>query len=263
MSRNCWKRYNELTGVVVKKIVVLVPIHQAELNETERFSLDYSVARLHGHDILFIGPSSLERHYYSERYGEIAFMSFDDAYFASIEGYNRLLLSTQFYQRFAQYEYILILQTDAIILRDELGYWCAQPFDYVGAPWPDGYELFVNAGRFEGCNGKLVKVYVGNGGLSLRRVGKCLSLLKEFDGIVEVFERTGSSEDLFFSVMGALSGDFIIPNEMIASRFSLELKPSYYVTVNGGRLPMGGHAWWKYEPEFWRGHLAEPVDNFS
>ena len=98
-------------------------------------------------------------------------------------------------------------------------------------------------------------MHVGNGGLSLRRIKKCLSLLEEFREIVQVFEQTGSSEDLFFSVMGALSGDFVIPNEMTASRFSLELKPSYYFDVNGGKLPMGGHAWWKYEPEFWQTYL--------
>jgi hypothetical protein len=53
----------------------------------------------------------------------------------------------------------------------------------------------------------------------------------------------------------SLSNDFVIPNEITASRFSMELQPSYYYAVNGGHLPMGGHAWWKYEPQFWRPHL--------
>lgn len=56
--------------------------------------------------------------------------------------------------------------------------------------------------------------------------------------------------------MGALSADFVIPNEITASRFSLELKPSYYFAVNGGKLPMAGHAWWKYEPQFWQNLLS-------
>jgi hypothetical protein len=241
----------------MQSVIVLIPIYKTELDPLETYSLDRSLASLVGREVRFIGPSGLDMTLYAERYPSVPFIGFDDASFASIPGYNRLLLNSEFYQRFADYEFMLILQTDAIVLRDELDYWCAQPFDYVGAPWPDGYELFVNLGLFEGAYGKRVKVQVGNGGLSLRRIIKCISLLDEFDIAISVFSHTGSSEDLFFSVMGALSGDFIIPNEITASRFSLELKPSYYVAVNGGKLPMGGHAWWKHEPEFWRKLLTD------
>ncbi len=242
----------------MKKIVTLIPVYKDCLDSFERYSLDHSLAVLSDNrDIFFIAPESLDRQYYAERYPAVPFIAFKSSYFESIAGYNRLLLGAPFYERFNEYEFMLVLQTDAIILRDELSYWCEQPFDYIGAPWPDGYELFVNAGRFEGNNGKKVKVHVGNGGLSLRRIKKCLSLLEEFREIVQVFELTGSSEDLFFSVMGALSNDFIIPNEITASRFSVELKPSYYVEVNGGKLPMGGHAWWKYEPRFWSNLLTD------
>ena len=236
----------------MQNTIVLIPIYKAELDPLETYSLDISLAALAGRDTRFIGPRELDLGLYSSRYPSVSFIGFDEASFASIPGYNRLLLSQNFYQQFSEYEFMLILQTDAIVLRDELNYWCAQPFDYIGAPWPDGYELFVNLGLFEGTYGKRVKVQVGNGGLSLRRISKCISLLNEFDIAISVFSHTGSSEDLFFSVMGALSGDFIIPNEITASRFALELKPSYYVAVNGGKLPMGGHAWWKHEPEFWR-----------
>lgn len=239
----------------MKKIAVLVPVYKKDIGPLEHYSLTHSLNAIMGRDIFFIGPEGLDLVNYSQRYDAVPFLAFDAPYFQSVEGYNRLLLSSAFYERFNDYEFVLILQTDAIILRDELDYWCAQPFDYVGAPWPDGYELFVNLGLFEGDYGKRVKVFVGNGGLSLRRVRKCISLLKEFSVAISVFDRTGSSEDLFFSVMGSLSGDFIIPNEITASRFSLELKPAYYYTVNGGRLPMGGHAWWKYEPKFWKTHL--------
>jgi hypothetical protein len=243
----------------MKKIVTLVPVYKKTLDSLEMFSLDHSLSVLsEGRDVFFIASETLDQRYYSERYPAIPFITFEAANFESIPGYNRLLLSPSFYERFDDYEFMLILQTDAVLVHDELDFWCAQPFDYVGAPWPDGYELFVNAGVFQGSNGKRVKVHVGNGGLSLRRVRKCRDLLAEFAGdIVGVFNRTGSSEDLFFSVMGALSGDFIVPNEITASRFSLELKPSYYVAVNGGKLPMGGHAWWKYEPDFWRNILGD------
>jgi hypothetical protein len=47
----------------------------------------------------------------------------------------------------------------------------------------------------------------------------------------------------------------------MASHFSLELSPSYYFHVNGGKMPMGGHAWWLLEPEFWQAYLREPVEH--
>lgn len=240
---------------MANKVVVLVPLYKSSLDQLEKYSLDHSLAALQGRAVIFIGPKELDRSFYSEHYASVPFDLFDPPCFESVQEYNRLLLSPAFYEHFSAYEFLLILQTDAIILRDELDHWCAQPFDYIGAPWPDGYEVFINAGRFEGEFGKRVKVAVGNGGLSLRRVHKCISLIKEFDVVLDVFDRTGSSEDLFFSVMGSLSNDFVIPNEITASRFALELKPSFYCHINGGQVPMGAHAWWQHEPEFWMAHL--------
>ena len=58
-------------------------------------------------------------------------------YFASREAYSQLCLSEKLYNYFAStHEFMLILQTAAIIFRDELDFSCCQPWDYIGAPWP-------------------------------------------------------------------------------------------------------------------------------
>lgn len=233
--------------------IVLVPIYQPQLPALEHYSLATSLAVLQGaHTVCFIGPEGLDLAYYRAHFPGVGFEGFAPEYFASIPGYNRLLLSPSFYRHFSAHAFMLILQTDAVLLRDELAYWCAQPFDYVGAPWPDGVELYVNLGRFEGDRGRRVRAMVGNGGLSLRRNARHVALLEEFPEAVGFFDRTGSSEDLFFSLMGQLSADFVMPNQITASRFSLELAPAYYHAVNGGRLPMGGHAWFKHDVAFWK-----------
>lgn len=238
-------------------LAVIVPLYKPEPDALETYSLDHSLRALNGRIIFFAAAEGLDMRFYRERYRGVPFVFFESKYFASIVGYSRLLLSELFYSRFASYEFVLILQTDAIILRDELEIWLNSPFDYIGAPWPAGHELFVNLGRFGGTWGRKVHVTVGNGGLSLRRTRKCRALLAEFPEAIQVFERTGSSEDLFFAFMGALSVDFVIPNEITASLFSMELQPDYYHSVNGGRLPMGGHAWWKSAPGFWRELLPD------
>jgi hypothetical protein len=232
-------------------VVVLIPVYKHMLDALEQFSIDHSLASLHGRDVRFIAPERLDNAYYKHRYPRIPIEHFAPPCFESIPEYNRLLLSAAFYERYIGFEFMLVLQTDAIVMKDDLDYWCAQPFDYVGAPWPKPFELFVNTGRFEGSAGRHVRATVGNGGFSLRRIAKCQSLLVEFAIEVAVFQYNGSSEDLFFAVMGNLSNDFVIPNEVTASRFSMEGWPSYYQRINGGHLPMGGHAWTKNEVDFW------------
>jgi len=237
-------------------VVVLIPLYKEDLDPTEQLALDRSLALLQGRDVRFIAPQRLTGDFYRSRYPTVTWEAFPAPCFESIQEYNRLLLDRNFYARYADFQFVLILQTDAILFSDDLDTWCAMPFDYIGAPWPKIYELLVNMGRFEGAFGKHVRVGVGNGGLSLRRVQKCIALLKEFPQELEFFKKTGSSEDLFFSVMGSLSGDFVVPNEITASRFAMEGMPSYYFHINGGHFPMGAHAWTKNEPEFWNARLA-------
>ena len=237
---------------------IAIPIYRPTLEALEHYSLAHSLARLRGRKLFFIAPHGLDLGYYEQHFPGVGCQRFDDAYFASVKGYSRLLLSPGFYQRFADFEFTLILQTDAILLRDDLDDWCLQPYDYVGAPWPQGVEIFVNLDRYAGAFGKHVKAHVGNGGLSLRRNAKCTALLEEFPEATRVFTQAGSSEDLFFAIMGSLSDDFLLPNETTAARFSLELQPEHYHALHGGRLPMGGHAWWRYNPQFWAAHLDSP-----
>lgn len=236
-------------------LVVVIPVYRAELNGYEKYSFEYSLAQLAGKRIVFIAPEDLDISWYQRRLPEARVRRFDKLYFASVKGYNQLLLDPVFYEEFKPCEYLLIFQTDAILLDGAIEPWLHRGFDYVGAPWPKGVEVFVNAGRFEGDFGKHVRAHVGNGGLSLRRIDKCVALLNEFEILRQVFLQSGSSEDLFFSLLGGLSIDFIIPNEITASVFSMELRPDYYYHVNGNKLPLGAHAWWKHAPEFWRKHL--------
>ena len=223
-------------------VVVLVPIYKEQLDASEIRALDSSVHQLKGRELRFVGPDGLAAGFYAQRYLATPLDRFPAPGFASIEEYNRLLLSQAFYARYEHFAFMLILQTDAIVFRDELDFWCVQPFDYVDAPWPKPFEINLQTGRFDGGAGKCARVLVGNGGLRLRRIAKCRQLLQEFPAELQVFVQIGSRKDLFFSVMGSLSGDFVMPNEVTASRFAMEGLPSHYFKINGGHLPMSAHA---------------------
>lgn len=233
------------------RVAILIPIYKPQFEPLEQFSIDYSLSVTANRDCFFVTPEGLDCTYYATRYPGVRLARFPADYFDSVDSYSRLLLSPGFYERFDSYEFVLILQPDAILFRDDLDYWTDQPFDYIGAPWPDGLELTVWRDRFAGERATRVKANVGNGGLSLRRVKKCMALIAEFPETHSAFLRATANEDSYFAIMGLLSRDFSIPVELIASRFSMELKPEYYYSINGLQYPMGAHAWWIVQPKFW------------
>ena len=232
-------------------VAIVIPVYKDVLTEDEQFSVDCLIKTAPGRKKYFIAPESIKREYYCTRYNDIEFKFFEDRYFESIKGYNLLLLNPEFYQSFAGYDYILIHQTDALMFHDDLDYWMGRGFDYIGAPWPNGVEITMQLGRFSNGPGVNLKAYVGNGGFSLRSVKGAVSVLQEFADIADYWARGGSSEDLFFSFMGMISDAFSIPNQVVASRFSLEAEPEKYFTANGSRLPTGCHAGWRVFKDFW------------
>jgi hypothetical protein len=58
--------------------------------------------------------------------------------------------------------------------------------------------------------------------------------------------------------MGALSEDFVIPNQITASLFALEVSPERFYTINGEKLPMGVHRYCDYSSEFWKARIPSP-----
>jgi hypothetical protein len=109
----------------------------------------------------------------------------------------------------------------------------------------------MQLGKFAVRDGLNLKAYVGNGGFSLRSVEGSIAVLQEFDAIRSYWIMSLSSEDLFFAYMGMVSDKFTIPNQVIASRFSLEADPEKYFEMNNQEIPTGSHAGWKVFREFW------------
>jgi len=239
-----------------KRLAIVVPVYKKSLNLLEQFSIDYLVAKISNRKIYFIGPRSLDRTYYDTRYTSVGFMEFDDGYFSSIIGYNHLLLAPDFYQTFSDFDYLLLHQTDALVFHDNLDYWMARGFDYIGAPWPDGVEIKLRVGKYAAGDGVTLKAFVGNGGFSLRSIRGSIMVLEECADVRAYWLTSGSSEDLFFAFAGMLSDAFIIPNQLTASRFSMELTPRNYYQMNHDEIPTGAHAWWKHDLEFWKMIIA-------
>ena len=241
-----------------KRCVVLIPVYKDLLDEDELFSVQSSLKHLNDFEVLFIGPKKLNVNYYSCEFPQVGFKLFENEFFANINGYNKLLTSESFYRCFKEYEYMLILQTDAIILKNELMKWVDFRYDYIGAPWPKGFSLPIISNKFPLKNGVLCTAFVGNGGLSLRNIDSSIRLLQEFPDLSLIWQNTGHAEDLFFAFLGTLSDFFKIPNFKVAARFSHDIDPEYLSAIIDNDYPFGVHAWSKYNREFWVNHYAWP-----
>lgn len=241
-----------------KLCAVVVPIYKTELSPFEEVSLKRCFEVFCNRPVTIIAPRSLELN-------KIEFLSgiplneirFDDEYFTSTATYNRLMLLPEFYDRFSDFDFILIYQLDAFAFADELATWCNAGYDYIGAPWiRDVIDEYKMAGilpfwvRWKRKIYRSKKCTVGNGGFSLRRVETFRKVLRHFKYFSNKWH---SQEDVFWScVAPALYPWFRIPVESVAMKFAFESEPYKCYEINNRKLPFGCHAWERHDIAFWR-----------
>lgn len=260
---------------------VAIPVYKPALSAAERVSIDRTVAMLPGRDLFLVGPRHLQAWMAAlcRRYSPaLQFKVFDDRFFASIGGYNDLMREREFYRAFAGFSHLLIAQTDALVLSDQLDRWCQSDVSYVGAPWFVGGSRPEQPLRFLG---------VGNGGFSLRRVDDFLRVLSTPRRVPNfVKSRTGgrspvsrwwrrfkhewwyaystgplvptSNEDVFWGVLVPAAFPFFkVPAPEEALAFAFEVEPRTLLEMNHRALPFGCHAWERCDRAFWLEQLPE------
>ena len=254
---------------------VVVPLYQPSLSPAEQLSLERTLEALPEYDIYLVGPAILKGYFeklQQQLDSRLKFQTFADRFFMSIAGYNDLLLSKRFYGAFGSYEYMLIVQTDALVLTNELEKWCAKQYSYIGAPWFSGFTTPTLP---------LTLSSVGNGGFSLRRIpdflqvlsrprvflnvlmhswpgnwlSTCYRFLKDYHSFVfnDTHLNVKVNEDLFWGLfVPAKCSFFKVPSAVDAVSFAFEAHPDFLYQLNQQQLPFGVHAWQRYQPEFWQ-----------
>jgi hypothetical protein len=256
----------------LKKVAVIVPFYQNKISALENIALVQLAKILAPYPRIAIKPHSLVLSDEIKQFNFTEVQSFDDSYFESIQGYNTLMLSDKFYERFLNCEYILIHQLDAFVFKDELNEWCSRDLDYIGAPWirKDDYPDMIKAlkskwqyyfhTRFNVQKNGLPSPMqfenrVGNGGFSLRRVKLFHELCNKMqDQIKNYLGRNEHQfhEDTFWSIEVNRKRKLLkIPSSKTGLRFSIELNPVQGLKINNNELPFGCHAWDK-NIDFWR-----------
>lgn len=261
--------------------VVVVPVYKDCDDPCDRISVAHLQTHLGHHRIVIAKPSGLT--WGKDRFESV---SFPEWCFRSRCGYNQLLLSPEFYRLFDTHSHILIYQLDALVFRDELLYWCEQPYDYIGATF---YRSFIE--EAEGFIWPYAEIGCCNGGFSLRRVDSFLRHLtsrrttgveimtKLLQGRVQSAytlwryrsqmdprnyrQHESLNEDVYFGLFSKLvPPELRTPNPEVSDRFAVEHAPSELYRRNGQRLPFGCHAWYKSAEslQFWSPYLLDPVN---
>lgn len=241
-----------------KQICVVIPIYTPRPSEDELFSIKNTISRLPSYDIYFVAPKGLDMAAYIG-FAAVHTRMFPARFFRSLYAYNKLMLKIGFYSKFKDYKYMLVVQPDALVIRDDLfldKLVLEQEYDYWGAPWKSHIKKrlfewsFYN--KWLSCFEKLINFFspvfindVGNGGLSLRNIHSVIKLLRS-----NFFYKTlwGGPEDCFFSCFGQKSKNiFMLADRASASLFAWEATTHENLLLR--ELPFGVHDWRHYFPE--------------
>jgi hypothetical protein len=257
----------------VPSCAVVVPVYRS-LTPVEKVVVRHNAKLLRKYPFVIIGPSCAisemeeARELILSEAIDVTIRRFPDDDFAGIVGYNSLLKSHRFLDAFSDHDFVLICQTDAVMLSDELETWLTEGFDFIGPPLFQGFDkpemppLFIQG---------------ANGGLSLRKIAaskhalekirivpkNIFSKLVAWSGLLKIsylllrnkpwlLSKPSHNEDIFWTVQipNFVASFHVAPPETSAE-FAYEVLPRYLFEVAGGKLPLGCHAWQRYDRDFW------------
>ncbi|MDR2908172.1 MAG: hypothetical protein LBU91_09330 [Bacteroidales bacterium] len=261
----------------MKLVKIIVPVYRAKLPDLEEKLLLNNLSVLSNYPIVFVCPNSLDMSPMTALFDKnlnVSIERFDDHYFKGVDGYNKLMLSSEFYHRFLDSKYILICQTDAFVFRDDLTHWCNKGYDYIGGPWIGSPEnKLLNA-----INGVLQKLKlmkkryrghlfkVGNGGFSLRKTDIAYKITEEYKVLIERLLNESprtvfATEDMFWSFKAKeLDPQFSIPEYKEALNFAIDRHPAIALKLNANSLPFGVHGFNKNDIyKFWIPYIKQQL----
>jgi hypothetical protein len=261
------------------KMCVIIPVHQPVISADEAISLLACKIHLSAYDCFLIYPEGMDTSMYTAAHTGLLLHPVNPDWLSSIEKYNKMKVSISFYQLFAKYQYMLTYELDAYIFHNDFDKAGAFAFDYIGAPFFEGYWAAKPGAPF---------MQGGNSGFSVRNIQSCIKALRSlkkyrphwvfYKALLSYSSRvrnklnkwtndkyevfiTGRfafafadfhlNEDVVWSeVIPQLVPSFTIADPMSALRFSFEYNLEDSLRLTEGRLPLGCHAWAKHL-SFW------------
>jgi len=233
------------------RCAVVIPTHKVSFSVVESFCISTTLRNTKNWDVFFLIPDSITSlPEWMEGFGVVRFSS---NHFVSNDTYNRWLLHREVYDYFSYYDKLLLAQTDAIIIKDEIDFWSRKHYDIIGAPWFSSIRFTPTFRCRPDLNGKEFRLKAGNGGLCMlnpRAIPKALEVHKGIVG--EFLLNVGNQvhQDVFFAFLAMIDDTLVCADIRDSASFSLEILAREWVAM-GNPLPMGFHALFKNDPEYW------------
>lgn len=270
-------------------VVVVIPTYKPveQLKGFEEYSIRQTISVLsEKFPIAIMGKNKSEIKAYSKRF-QYSFISkvFNLEDFQNINSYNNLLKSSRFYLNFLDYSHIWIIQTDALVFSSEINEFLH--FDFIGAPWFSNVLKNYKQGLCGGNGGFSIRA-VNSALETLNRTDKMLSLAKTLELSIEngskkkpksIFTSLISAikhykhqnyltseknqmpfiyEDVFWAlIVPSVVKSFRVPSGNVSLKFAFEMYPKKAYKINNYQLPIGCHAFDRYDPDFWTDKVPE------
>ena len=238
------------------QIAIVTPTHKQELTPNEELRLKITLYSNKKLSHFFVLPNDINRNYYKRIFPSSKIEVFHNYYFESYSRYNTLMLLPEFYDRFSNFKFILLSQTDSFVIKDICSI-ATKNFTYLGASWNPSFfiteifnSIFVNR-RFKHL-GQIHELQSGNGGLSLRDPVKISQILRESNKS-QVLKRIlhtkkNINEDLLLVFLLKKNG--ILPHSRdVADNFFIETSVNYGIDLND---VYGYHALQRWNPDLER-----------
>ncbi len=250
-----------------KDFCIVTPFHKKTLNDYEKICLNTIQKVFKNEDKYLITFDS--NNLCLKNFEKIIFRK---SYFKSIQSYNQLCLSYDFYEKFTKYRYILICHLDVIVLSKSYIYeMINKEISYIGAP--SGKKSIFDRSRKKLWGRR----FFCNGGFSLRNVndflrvlssdklsnpinyysiyeclksgfGKYLALLyrtkkqKEFKKADFFTKNFYLHEDSFWTYFAKIFyREFKLPSITQTNNFAFDGDPYFFYKKNGDKLPVALH----------------------
>ncbi|MGI4884701.1 MAG: DUF5672 family protein [Janthinobacterium lividum] len=242
---------------------IVIPLRLPEPSALEKVSLDQTIAVLRRYPITFMAPTGLDTAWYEDYCrGKIA-ASVERFSWQGFEEFTKLLLSATFYERFLDYEYMLVCHLDAFVFRDEVEQWCRAGYDYVGAVIYNPEWIFQPS-LLRTVTGFTPREYFGNGGFALKKISSFYHVTSTFQWYINFnfwvrnVRGQGLLEDIFLTQhFPRLSAKFKIPPKAVAQKFGAayeiwKQEDLPFTNEDNRNLPFGTHGWIQHHQDFWR-----------
>jgi hypothetical protein len=203
-------------------VAIVTPIWEPRLERGALDGLRVTSARCQGLERIFIGPDGLPADFYREHFPDWRIVSRDAHHFTSVDSYSASLLEPSFYELFADFQAIVLCQLDAVLVKEPSPL-ADVDADYLGSPWVDPIRVIWFRGTWlheRAIYRKLGRrLYVGNGGLSLRRPSAFIDFTRRLGQRRDFSSLRNYNEDMVISYFGPRYGLKIADLEVAESAF--------------------------------------------